>query len=187
MADDEKMTKGDWFRFWRAIAVLILLIGSLIALIASGGSTLESDNPLQILALLTFCVTTGAVLAWGAGWGAISLMFGSFVRTVVPGICLALVWAIPAYPLWTQISAWLKFGNWYPRDVFWLISNPDCRTPAIEFPGSSLKDRCREDYLQVTEWVGVNQIVNYIFSWHVSLLFLSTAFLIIIIASTFRD
>ncbi|MDA7816443.1 hypothetical protein N9A27_07470 [Porticoccaceae bacterium] len=57
---------------------------------------------------------------------------------------------------------WLGSGTFPERDLFWLIGSPSCESSIWDFfSGSS--DACRRSYIEFTEAVGLNKIVNWFF------------------------
>lgn len=55
-----------------------------------------------------------------------------------------------------QLFIWLKTGQYVSRDFFWLIGEEET---LISSP-----------YVQITDWVGVNKILNYLFDVHLGII-----------------
>ncbi|WP_209834297.1 hypothetical protein [Ruegeria sp. HKCCE3926] len=63
-----------------------------------------------------------------------------------------------ALPVMGQALEWLREGHVQPRDGFWLYALYEC--------GESW---CRPSYLTLTDWVGVNRIINWVLDLHVAI------------------
>lgn len=56
---------------------------------------------------------------------------------------------------------WLKTGVFPERDLLWLMSDPSCYYTDWVIKGLEGKDACRLDEIYVTDWVGLNKIINW--------------------------
>lgn len=77
-------------------------------------------------------------------------------------------------PLFEQGATWLRTGTVPSRDLYWATAPVRCeatRGLARGFDGMSL---CRPDYIQFSEWVGLDQILNYIFDIHIGIITAAT-------------
>jgi len=81
------------------------------------------------------------------------------------------------FGLFEPAILWLGSGTFPERDLFWLIGSPSCESSIWDvFSGSS--DACRRSYIEFTEAVGLNKIVNWFFDLPLFLVWLFLAFLL---------
>lgn len=62
-----------------------------------------------------------------------------------------------------QTRHWLKYGRLPERDLHWLFADSGCAATSWKHIGFAGKDYCRPDYVQFTDWIGVNKVLNYVF------------------------
>jgi hypothetical protein len=78
-------------------------------------------------------------------------------------------------PLYSQAISWLKHGFSPERDLFWLLSDVSCAATNFEPKGFEGMDLCRSSYIIFTDWVGVNQVMNWFCDFHVSVFFIAAS------------
>lgn len=69
----------------------------------------------------------------------------------------------------TQGFAWLKTGVVPDRDLFWLLADTKCQATGWTAMGWTGMDACREPYWHISDWVGLNQLVNWAADIHLSI------------------
>ena len=58
---------------------------------------------------------------------------------------------------------WLQTGVFPERDLLWLMSDSSCYNTGWVAKGFEGMDACRLHEIYVTDWVGVNKIINWFF------------------------
>jgi hypothetical protein len=76
-------------------------------------------------------------------------------------------------PVFLQIFTWLKTGIYPEKDLYWLFADVSCAATDFRSAGFNGKDLCRLDYIEFTDWVGANKIINWMFDLHVGVVFLA--------------
>ncbi|TMV02592.1 hypothetical protein FGK63_20405 [Ruegeria sediminis] len=71
-----------------------------------------------------------------------------------------------------QVYVFLADGVWPERDLFWLIAPEGCEKAA---EGFGAKDICRENYIEISSWVGLNKILNLLLDMYLPVLILVLA------------
>lgn len=83
-----------------------------------------------------------------------------------------------------QCYEWLRTGNWPVRDIYWLLSPSLCNSTTVSTEWWISKEICRVTGTFVTNYVGLNQIVDWVFRLNlaiVSVLVLLLFWLLVII------
>jgi len=73
-----------------------------------------------------------------------------------------------ALPLFNQAASWLRTGAMPERDLFWATASDRCEATQWYALGWEGKDLCRPDSIHFTEWVGANEILNYVFDVNIA-------------------
>ncbi len=68
-----------------------------------------------------------------------------------------------------QFLSWLQFGVVPDRDLYWATAEVKCAATDWQPRGWEGMDLCRPDYIQFTDWVGVDRIINYLFDLHIAI------------------
>lgn len=71
-------------------------------------------------------------------------------------------------PLFDQAISWLKTGTIPERDLFWATADVRCAATGGQARGWDGMELCRPDSIHFTDWVGVNQVLNYAFDIHIA-------------------
>ncbi len=80
-------------------------------------------------------------------------------------------------PIYQQIMAWLKTGIVPERDLYWVFAGTSCAATNWEARGFEGMEICRPDHINFTNWVGVDQMLNWFYDWHIGLVFLLVSIL----------
>ena len=75
-------------------------------------------------------------------------------------------------PVFQQIKTWLKTGIFPEKDLYWFFADVSCAATNFQAAGFQGMDLCRPNYIEFTDWVGVNKIINWIFDLHIGVVFL---------------
>lgn len=81
-------------------------------------------------------------------------------------------------PVYQQALSWLKTGVVPPRDLYWFFADVSCAATNWQAEGFEGMELCRPDYIEFTDWVGVDQILNWFYDLHVGIVFLAASFLL---------
>lgn len=106
-----------------------------------------------------------------------------FWGTTIVSIFLFALWIVS--PLFQQARAWLETGAAPPRDLYWALAPVRCEATDGVARGFDGMDACRKDFLQFTDWVGLNQIFNWVADLHVGILAAVGILLLWIVAAPF--
>lgn len=87
-------------------------------------------------------------------------------------------------PLLEQALEWLELGYTTPRDLFWVTAETRCAATGWEHMGTEGKKLCRVDYIQFTDMVGANRLLNWGLGIHVGVWFLVATLLFAILYAT---
>ena len=80
--------------------------------------------------------------------------------------CLLWMWIMVGffaaiYGLFFPASVWLKSGVFPERDLLWWLSDPRCDATNWVARGFEGMDACRLAYIDVTDMVGLDKIINW--------------------------
>jgi hypothetical protein len=98
------------------------------------------------------------------------------------GLFLCLIFAV-WFGLFEPSIIWLGSGEFPERDLFWLLGSPSCNVSIWADPFSGASDLCRRTYVDFTDALGLNKIlngffdINLIFAWILSSKFITWAYL----------
>jgi hypothetical protein len=83
-------------------------------------------------------------------------------------IVIALLFIVK--PVFDQIYSWLQTWRAPIRDLHWAISPVACSMTAYQAEGWRGMDLCREDYIHFRGWIGLDEILNWIFDVHIAII-----------------
>tara|TARA_R110000744_G_C19110477_1_gene534684 strand:- start:260 stop:643 length:384 start_codon:yes stop_codon:yes gene_type:complete len=111
-----------------------------------------------------------------------NLMVILFSGIVSLGLVIAVVLG-GLFPAFT----WLQKGVFPERDLLWLMSEPSCYYTDWVIKGLEGMDACRLDEIYVTDWVGVNKIINWFFDLQLLISWLVTCIILLGLFIAFRQ
>jgi len=82
---------------------------------------------------------------------------------------------------------WLQTGVFPERDLLWLMSEPSCKYTGWVAKGFEGKDVCRLQEIYVTDWVGVNKIINWFLDLQFFVSWLVTCIVFLGLLIAFRE
>ena len=104
---------------------------------------------------------------------------------------LILLFALMLYSIWlgtiSPLLVWLEHGKWPERDLLYLLGSSDCSESYWRSSWQTLKDWCRPESISVTNWVGVDKLLNYLLDVNVSLVGITVSFLVMSKVMGFLD
>ena len=101
-------------------------------------------------------------------------------------VSLGLVIAVVLGGLFPAFT-WLQKGVFPERDLLWLMSEPSCYYTDWVIKGLEGMDACRLDEIYVTDWVGVNKIINWFFDLQLLISWLVTCIILLGLFIAFRQ
>ena len=82
------------------------------------------------------------------------------------------------FGLFEPAILWLGSGVFPERDLFWLFGSPWCESSIWDILSGS-SDSCRRSYIEFTEAVGLNKIMNWLFDLPLFFVWLFSAFFLV--------
>ena len=101
------------------------------------------------------------------------VVLGGFVAVLLGGVLPTLTW--------------LQTGVFPERDLLWLMSEPSCNYTGWVAKGFEGKDVCRLQEIYVTDWVGVNKIINWFLDLQFFVSWLVTCIIFLGLLIAFRE
>ena len=98
-------------------------------------------------------------------------------------VSLVLAFSIAVYSFWigslSPTLVWLEHGKWLERDLLYFLGSSDCGDSYWRSSWQTVKDWCRPESINVTNWVGLDQLLNYLLDVNISLVGMPVSFVVI--------
>lgn len=117
-----------------------------------------------------------------------------FTKKLLPAfaiVLLILTLTLAVYIFWigalSPALIWLEYGKWPERDFLYLLGSSDCSDTYWRSSWQTLKDWCRPESINVTNWVGLDKLLNYLLDLNVSLVGIPVSFVVMAKVTVFLD
>lgn len=92
---------------------------------------------------------------------------------------------IPFLVLAIQGYSWLELGEVPEKDLYFLLAEPECEATNWQPRGWEGMEVCRQSYINFTDWVGVDKMLNYIFDLSLAVISMVVGFCLLILMILF--
>jgi hypothetical protein len=117
------------------------------------------------------------------GAEAALILFTRKILVILAIISLISAFAFTLYSIWigaiSPTLVWLEYGKWPERDLLYFLGSSDCGDSYWRSSWQTLKDWCRPESVNVTNWVGLDKLLNYLLDVNISLVGMPVSFIVI--------